>query len=362
MIDMPKPRLPHLVRERSRHGKIKWYFRRGKGQRIRLPDEYGSKEFEEAYYKASNNLPIEKKATTNQSGTLAWLVERYMESGKWKEYGSATRYKYGLIFKNAIETSQNPQYRRIDHLTIREAMDRRSDTPAQANNFLRAFRGLFRWALINELVDENPTRDVESFSSKTSGFPVWSIDDAMQFCERWPLGTKPRLAFELFLHSGIRRSDMHLAGPQHMRGNIFQLRNLKTGTLVTHEFPDTLLRVIAETPHSPMRFITKANGEPYGRKESLGNWFGARCRDAGLELNSHGIRKLSATLLAEGGGSAHQLMAMYGWTTIQQAERYTREANRKNLGISSSGIVSDQIKNRVSPHPSIGAGAKAKKA
>src|SRR5262245_26752518 len=45
---MPKPHLKYVLIERSR-GKIFYYFRRGKGMRIRLPDDYGSPEFNEAY-------------------------------------------------------------------------------------------------------------------------------------------------------------------------------------------------------------------------------------------------------------------------------------------------------------------------
>lgn len=41
--------LPHLVFERSRHGKQVVYFRRGKGPRVRLPDATSSEEFLYAY-------------------------------------------------------------------------------------------------------------------------------------------------------------------------------------------------------------------------------------------------------------------------------------------------------------------------
>ena len=57
---MPRPRPPHLQRERSRHGKIVWYVRVGKGPRIRLAQPYGAPGFDAEYVAAVNGEPIGK--------------------------------------------------------------------------------------------------------------------------------------------------------------------------------------------------------------------------------------------------------------------------------------------------------------
>lgn len=44
-----RPLAKHIDRMRTRHGKIIFYFRNGRGGRIRLPNEYGTPEFWEAY-------------------------------------------------------------------------------------------------------------------------------------------------------------------------------------------------------------------------------------------------------------------------------------------------------------------------
>jgi hypothetical protein len=49
MDNMPKPQLPYVLHEIPR-GKHFFYFRRGKGLRVRLHGEYGSPEFMESYY------------------------------------------------------------------------------------------------------------------------------------------------------------------------------------------------------------------------------------------------------------------------------------------------------------------------
>lgn len=46
---MSKRRLPYLVRERTRHGKIIWYVRIGHGPRVRIAGTYGTQEFVDNY-------------------------------------------------------------------------------------------------------------------------------------------------------------------------------------------------------------------------------------------------------------------------------------------------------------------------
>jgi hypothetical protein len=40
------------------------------------------------------------------------------------------------------------------------------------------------------------------------------------------------------------------------------------------------------------------------------------------------LRKAGATIAAENGATAHQLMAIFGWDTLKQAQVYTKAANR----------------------------------
>ena len=41
--------------------------------------------------------------------------------------------------------------------------------------------------------------------------------------------------------------------------------------------------------------------------------------------------KTGATIVANNGTTAHQLMAIFGWLNIKQAEHYTREVERARL-------------------------------
>lgn len=73
----------------------------------------------------------------------------------------------------------------------------------------------------------------------------------------------------------------------------------------------------------------------YGKAFS-GNGFGNKmrqwCNDADLpECSSHGLRKASATILAEAGTTEHQLMAIFGWSDSKMAQHYTKATQSKRI-------------------------------
>ena len=56
------------------------------------------------------------------------------------------------------------------------------------------------------------------------------------------------------------------------------------------------------------------------------------CDAAGLpHCSAHGLRKAGAAIAAENGASVHELMAIFGWLSLKQAELCTRAAQQKRL-------------------------------
>ena len=348
---------PYVYRERTRHGRWVLYFRRGKGRRIRLPDNPASPEFEAAYRAALAGAVPEGRQDRAPSGSLRWLVERYRESAAWRQLSSGTRRQREAIFLRAIRQAGNPPFAAVTRAHIQAVMDKRSDRPASANTFLKTMRGLFAWAVRNGHVEEDPCAGVARLRYSSGGYAPWTRDDVRAFCDTHPVGTKARLAMELLLLTGLRRSDVVRVGRQHLNGDELAIRTAKTGTPVTMRLPASLLELIDATPTGDMHFVVGANGRPF-TVESFGNWFRDRCREAGVAKSAHGLRKLSATLAAEGGASAHQVMAQFGWTRIEQAKVYTDSADRARLGREASAIVAGQIQNHIprtsvpdAPHP-----------
>lgn len=347
---------PYVYRERSRHGRAVLYFRRGKGKRIRLPDDPTTPEFEAAYRAALiGEAPTQKRAPASPH-TLQWLVDRYRESAAWRQLAPATRRQRERIFLSAIERADNPPFAAITQADVQRAVDKRADTPAQANHFLKTMRGLFAWAVRNGHVERDPAAGVPWVRYRSDGFPAWTADDVQAFREHHPIGSKARLAMELLLLTGLRRSDLVRIGRQHLRGDVLTIRTTKTGATVTLRLPAPLLELIEASPTGDMHFVVNEYGGPF-QVDSFGNWFRDRCREAGIAKSAHGLRKLSATLAAEGGAAAHQLMAQYGWTKVEQAQVYTRGADRVRLGKQASEIVAAQIESSIPAKSADGSGS-----
>ena len=295
-------------------------------------------------------------------GSLEWLIERYKLSAAWLALKPATQEQRTNIFNGVIAKSGSVSFSNIKKDNIQLGMRDRQHTPAQANNFLKAMRQLFQWAVNEQHIATNPCNGVERFKLRESGgFPAWTIEDVVAFRNCHEPGTTARLAMELFLATGLRRGDLVTAGRQHLRGNVFSMQTEKTGAWVTVELSEGLMELIEATKTGELNFIVGAHGRRF-TKESFGNWFADRCREAGIQKSAHGLRKLSSTLAAEGGVSARRLMAMYGWSNIRQAEVYTKAADDKRMGIESSRVVAEQIENIDSPHLESGAGYERKKA
>jgi integrase len=156
------------------------------------------------------------------------------------------------------------------------------------------------------------------------------------------------LALDLLLYTGVRRSDVVRLGPQMERwftetlpdGSVVQIQKLvfaerkgRERIVKRHELPilPPLRRSIDATPIGHLVYLTSRSGHPH-TVQGFADWFARQCRMAGLTGRSaHGLRKLGAVRCAQAGATTHQLMAWFGWTTLDQPELYTREADRAKL-------------------------------
>lgn len=325
-------RFPYTLREKTRHGKTVWYFRIKDGPRTRLPGEYGSDEFMAAYRAAfAGEKPATK--TKDDPRSLNWLLSQYRESSAYRSLSSATRKQRDNIFKHVTDVSGNAPYRAITKKHIVDGRERRAGTPSQAGNFLKAMRGLFRWALESQLVDADPTEGVAGPKrARTEGFAAWTDDDVAKYYAKWQPGTKERVWIDVLLYTGLRRGDAVLLGRQHLRDEIATIKTEKTGTEVSIPILPPLRRTLDAGPTGDMHFIVGGAGKPL-TKEGFGNMFRAACNAAGVKKSAHGLRKIAATRAAEAGATVAELEAMFGWSGGGMASLYTKTANRRRLAL-----------------------------
>ena len=305
MRSMPHPRMPHLHREVTRHGKFKWFARVGVtscGPRVQLKAAYGTDEFWHEYQTALASVPQRRKAP--HEGSLAWLLERYRETTAWSCLSEATRRNRENHFKHVLETAGTQPFARITTATMMAARDRRAHTPAQSRNFLDAMRGLFKWAVKARLAKIDPTIGVDNLPRpKGDGFAPWSEDDIAAYERRWPIGTRQRVWLDVLIYTGLRRGDAVRFGRPHVRNGVGTIKTEKTGTEVTLPILPVLAKTLEVGPCGDLTFIAGESGRPL-TKESFGNLFRDACRDAGLSNRSaHGLRKAAATRAANAGAT-----------------------------------------------------------
>lgn len=339
MEDMPHRRYPHVQREQRPSGKVDWYFRRVRGgPRTRLPDEYGSPEFIAAYQAALAGKAERK--VRNEKGTLEWLVEQYKRSGAWARLAPSTQKVRDRLLQNICATAGAAPIVQITQADIKAGAEKRAAKPEAANAFVKAMRAVLEHGVDTGLIAENPAKAVPLIASSPGGVHTWSIDEVALYERQHPVGTTARLAMDIMLYTGMRLGDLAVVGHQHIREGMLTFRPEKTlektAVTVTIRVLPPLAESIAATITGVLHLIVSQRGTPYVT-EALGNRVKKWCREAGIpHCSAHGLRKASATRAAEAGATTHELMAMFGWTTTKEAERYTRAADRRRMGLSGS--------------------------
>ncbi len=326
---MPRPRKPHLHRERNRHGVHVWYVRKGKGPRYRLRSEFGSEAFNEEYQAALQG----RKFEALQAGeSLRWLWDSYRKSGDWSALSAATRRQRENIMLHVIKLAGDEPFVAIKQDHIVAGLDRRADTPSAARNFLDTMRGLFRWAKARRHVRSDPTSGVKSPKKrKGSGFAAWTRADVDAYQKRWPIGTPQRVWIDVLLYTGLRRGDAAVIGNRHVsEEGILSIETEKTDTPVVMPVLAVLQRTLLAGPRGRDTWIVGPRGHSYA-KEAFGNVFSEAAQAAGVDKSAHGVRKIAATIAAENGATEAELDAIFGWTGGRMASHYTRQANRAKL-------------------------------
>jgi integrase len=351
----------HVVEESDRHGNVRHYFRAGHGPRIRIRETPGTEGYDKRYHElmrqhAAGELKAVPRHAINP-GTIRWLCQQYMLSVEYRNLDLRTQHVRRQIIDHmcaepiapgANETFGDCPLARFTSKAVRIMRDRKAEFPEAANGRVKAIRAMFRWALdpTNEVqgIEANPARDVPFLKPKNKGgFHTWTVDEVERFEAEHPIGTKPRLALGLLAYTGVRRSDVVLLGKQHVREGRLRFtahknRNRAPRIIDIPVLPE-LQAIIDASPTGDMTFLLTEFGKPY-TAAGFGNWFARQCHAAGLDhCSAHGLRKAGATIAAENGATTNQLMAIFGWATAKEAERYTKAAERKRLATDATRLL-----------------------
>ena len=354
---------PKYVREyKDRHGVLRIEFRRKgcKGWPLRQP--LRSAEFWEDYEAAlAGQVPpgVDAKGMTTvprrvpaDTKSFRWLTEQYKASAQFKMLADSTRRVRANILEDLCGKYGDFPYAQLNTRAVMALRDQRADAPEAANARVKALRQLYKFALDYQLpgVTENPASDVGPLKPRNpDGFHAWTTREVAQFEHHHPVGTKARLALALMLYAGCaRRSDVVRLGRQHLTENgriryrQFKGRNKRPVEIDIPVIPE-LRAILDQSPCGEMTFLVTEFSKPFSDK-GFGNWFKKRCAEAGLpHCSAHGVRKAAAARLAELECSDLEIMAIGGWTTLKEVQRYTKSARREVLSNNAMSKVQADI-------------------
>lgn len=342
--------LKHVNRYRDRHGRMRHYYRPPGGRNTALPGDPASPEFLAAYHAAAQAAAAAPKppvgAGRHRPGSVAQAVSLYLGSGTFARLAPDTR----RTRRNELERFRAANGDKPIALLEKRHVERllHGKSPGAARNFLKALAPLMAWCLAEGLARTDPTAGVRRPAGSKTGYRTWDDDQVARFRARHPVGSKARLAFELLVNTGAARIDVVALGRQHVKDGMLSFRRHKTNVLVEIPVLDGLRAILGETA-APGRlaFLMTDQGRPF-TPAGFGNWFRRRCNEAQIPAgySAHGVRKYAATLRANLGASAHELMAWFGWLTMREAERYTQGAARRRLAIGLGQRVNAAFPNR----------------
>jgi integrase len=86
------------------------------------------------------------------------------------------------------------------------------------------------------------------------------------------VGTRARLALALLLYTAQRCSDVVRLGRQHVRDDVIQVRQQKTGVVLTIPVHPMLAAILEATPSHYLTFLTTRDGKPFSPPDFT-NWF-----------------------------------------------------------------------------------------
>jgi integrase/recombinase XerD len=332
--DAVRLKLKFLTGDVDRHGNARFYVRVPGRPKVRIRGVPGSEEFMAAYAAAIEGKPKARPRIAVR-GSFRHLCQLYFASLDFRQLDVATQTWRRRTLEAISQQYGEGPVAQLEGRHVRRIVEERADRPSAAKKRLRAMQALFKWALAANEVSKNPTRDVAPVRYLEKGHHTWTLDEVEAFEARHALGTKARLAMALLLYTACRREDVVRLGPQNVRGDrvgFVQAKNEHRNPVAIDVpvHPD-LAAAIEAAPSGHLNFLVTAFGKPF-TPPGFGNWFRDRCDEAGLKhCSAHGLRKATAARLAERGATPHEIMAVTGHRSLDEVERYTKEAQRAGL-------------------------------
>jgi hypothetical protein len=262
-VEMAVIKLRYVNEYVDRTGKVRRYFRRGAVRGV-LPGNVGSEEFMAAYEAFLAGRTVEAKTQRTGSegygeGTLGRLVTDYYGSRPYLNLKLSSRKTYRYVLEPLVKAHGHRLVRDMSTDKVSKILEGIGATkPALANLTRRVLQKLMRYAVKEKWRSDNPVLGIEPF--KIGTHHTWTEGELRTFEQRWPLGTRERLAYALLLYTAQRVGDVaRMKRSDIVDGEIHVIQE-KTGAELYIPLVPELLQALKAYPARGLTLIGRTAG------------------------------------------------------------------------------------------------------
>ncbi len=349
---MTKGDLPYLKVYRDRHGKWRYYFRRG-GNSVKLPGNKARKDFADPGFLSAYKAEVERTGgfspeIVNKRGSLWHTVQDYYRSAEFRDLAASTKVEYRRSLDEITKEHGHRKFAQMrkSHVeVIRDEPlvmdgDEIVSGHGAAKNRVNALRGMCKWAVNANRIKDNPTRGVKLYKVRRT-YDRWEDADVDAYLK--VANDQEKLALYLLLYTGQRRGDVAAMTWHDYDGSAIHVVPDKTKDstgvklwIPCHPKLKDALEAAAENKTGVNILMTKT-GKVFTSKH-LGHWISACMDCVGLRkergLTVHGLRATASSKLAEAGCTDHEMQSITGHSTLAMVQKYTAGAKQKVRAIS----------------------------
>ncbi|WP_267397135.1 MULTISPECIES: tyrosine-type recombinase/integrase [unclassified Sphingomonas] len=308
----------------DRHGKRRWRFRRKGYPHHSFKSPHGTKAFEREYAACLNADPEPVVLRAAIPGSVGDVIARYYSDNAFLDLKPATQTVYRGVLERFRTDFAHVSIKAFDADRIQRLMTAMRHKPHAAARLRKLLAQLLRVARRGKLVPAgfDPISDTRPPKTSGGGYHRWTEEELTAFENHYPLGTKPRLAFDLLLYGAQRSGDVRLMTHEMIADGRIRLDQRKTSNAVDIPVVELLQASLDAGPLGKTTLLETKDGDPFTEKGFYGMMKKA-CRAAGVpHCSPHGLRKAAARRCREAGCTDEEGMAITGHKTVKEYRHY----------------------------------------
>ncbi len=259
--------------------------------------------------------------------TLGGLAKKYTSSDnpRWATLALRTReiYRAGIVSLNHLLPV------RVDKITrpmVIDLRDRYFHSPGKCRVALETLSNILSFAYDKGLVEVNVAYRIKG-QPKPTPIKRWSEKEIEAFIEKAPDRLKEVVM--LAYYTGQRRSDLVNMKWEDYDGHTIHVIQKKTGKELYIPVHPRLKKVLDGINKSSAFILNKKDGDRW-QPDHLTNEISRHAKAMGMDLTIHGLRKSTASVLAEMGCTPHEIQPITGHS-IKELINYTKQAEQSML-------------------------------